>query len=118
MKVKNIEIGRVYRIRHKRKGEFVAQVIDIEKREDAIDPFIIVVKYDVRYGTDQNRLQRTDLKDAKTGRPLGVRVSGLRPSLITLIEKTEEQKWLRDVEVPEEVKEKKMGLFGRLLKKL
>lgn len=111
MKVNDVETGVVYRIRHKRKGEFIAQVIDIEERDDPVDPFIIVVKYDVRYGTDQNRLQRTDVKDAKTGLPPGVRVSGLRPSLITLMEKTDEQKWLREVKV---VEEKKKGILGKI----
>ena len=101
----DIRKGSVYRINHKRKGEFVAQVIGFEEGDDA-DPQIIVVKYDVRVGTSQANLN--------VGGKDKVRVSGLRPSLILSMEKTQEQKWLRQIEI--EYEEKPMKLTGTLRK--
>jgi hypothetical protein len=73
---------------------FVAQLLAIETGDD-IDPIFLKVKYDVRSGTDQERLAINPGKD-------DVRVSNLRPSLITSIEPTEEGNWLRMVAVMEE----------------
>jgi hypothetical protein len=93
---KELKIGQVYSIHHKRKGAFVAQLVGIQKapEDDGADDIFLKVKYDVRQGTSQANLAISP-KDR-------VRVSGLRPSLITSMEPTEEQKWLREVKVPEE----------------
>lgn len=93
---KELKIGQVYLVHHKRKGSFVAQLIGIENTPegDEVDDIFIKVKYDVRQGTSQANLAISP-KDR-------VRVSGLRPSLITSMEPTEEQAWLREVKVPEE----------------
>ena len=93
---KELKIGQVYSIHHKRKGHFVAQLIGIEETPlgDEADDIFLKVKYDVRQGTSQANLAISP-KDR-------VRVSGLRPSLVISMEPTEEQKWLREVRVPEE----------------
>jgi hypothetical protein len=93
---KELKIGQVYSIHHKRKGAFVAQLIGIEETPegDEADDIFLKVKYDVRQGTSQANLAISP-KDR-------VRVSGLRPSLILSMEPTEEQKWLQEVKVPEE----------------
>ena len=93
---KELKIGQVYSIHHKRKGHFVAQLIGIEETQpdDKADDIILRVKYDVRRGTPQENLAISP-KDR-------VPVSGLRPSLVTSMEPTEEQTWLREVKVPEE----------------
>ena len=93
---KELKIGQVYLIHHKRKGTFVAQLIGIQQasEDDEADDIFLKVKYDVRQGTAQANLAISP-KDR-------VRVSGLRPSLILSMEPTEEQKWLREVKVPEE----------------
>jgi hypothetical protein len=86
----DIEIGKVYRITHTRKGAFIAEVIDIVSGDDVDDQFI-TVKFDVRHGTSQEHM---------AGQPgQQVRVSNLRPSLITHIQETEEGSWLREVKV-------------------
>ena len=93
---KELKIGQVYSIHHKRKGHFVAQLIGIEETPpgDEVDDIFLKVKYDVRQGTSQANLAISP-KDR-------VRVSGLRPSLVLSMEPTEEQEWLREVKVPEE----------------
>lgn len=103
--VKDLKIGTVYKVVHARKGVFIAQLIDFEEGDD-VDPVIMVMKYDVRVGTDQAHMQ------TGPGDKQKVRVSGIRASLVTLIEPTEEQKWLREVKVPEE---KKKGFVEKLL---
>ncbi|HLE05542.1 MAG TPA: hypothetical protein VI729_13140 [Anaerolineales bacterium] len=97
---KELKIGQVYLIHHKRKGTFVAQLIGIQQAsaDDEADDIFLKVKYDVRQGTAQANLAISP-KDR-------VRVSGLRPSLITSMEPTEEQNWLREVKVPEEIQSK------------
>jgi len=97
---KELKIGQVYLIHHKRKGTFIAQLIGIEETSpgDQADDIILRVKYDVRRGTPQENLAISP-KDR-------VRVSGLRPSLVTSMEPTEEQTWLREVKVPEEIQSK------------
>ena len=93
---KELKIGQVYLIHHKRKGTFIAQLIGIQQAsaDDEADDIFLRVKYDVRQGTSQANLAISP-KDR-------VRVSGLRPSLVISMEPTEEQKWLREVKVPEE----------------
>ena len=97
---KELKIGQVYLIHHKRKGTFIAQLVGIEDAPpgDEADDIFLKVKYDVRKGTSQANLAISP-KDR-------VRVSGLRPSLVTSMEPTEEQNWLREVKVPEEIQSK------------
>jgi len=97
---KELKIGQVYLIHHKRKGTFIAQLVGIEDAPpgDETDDIFLKVKYDVRRGTPQANLAISP-KDR-------VRVSGLRPSLVTSMEPTEEQNWLREVKVPEEIQSK------------
>ncbi|HLE03989.1 MAG TPA: hypothetical protein VI729_05160 [Anaerolineales bacterium] len=99
MHILQVEVGKVYRITHKRKGTFVAQVIGVEQADpsDKVDSLFITVKYDVREGTDQARLSIEEGKQA-------VRVSNLRPSLVENVELLEEESWLRTVRVREEHK--------------
>lgn len=107
MQVKDVKIGKVYDILHKRKGAFVAQLIDLEEC-DEVDPVVMVMKYDVRAGTAQAGMATTPKQ--------AVRVSGIRPSLVVKIEETDGGSWLRDVKVPEEEKvvEKEPGFWNRL----
>lgn len=108
--VKDLKIGTVYRVIHTRKGEFIAQLIDFEECDD-VDPIIMVMKYDVRAGTDQAHMQ------TGPGDKQKVRVSGIRPSLVTLIEPTEEQKRLREVKVVEEKIAKPEGFLKKFFGK-
>jgi len=94
MEVKELQVGKIYKIAHQRKGHFVAQLIEVEDGDER-DPLILVVKYDVRFGTDQAHMAIEQGEQ-------NVRVSGLRPSLIIQMEETEEQQWLREVKTIEE----------------
>lgn len=107
----DLKIGMVYHIWHKRKGEFTAQLIGVEPADvgDAQDTELLLVKYDVRAGTDQQHLAVVPGKDQ-------VRTSRLRPSLIQRIEPVEGEHWLRSVRVPEEdklVTQPKQGKLSR-----
>jgi len=97
MQTKELKIGEVYAIHHKKKGRFVAQLIDIvpAPEEDKIDDVFLTMKYDTRAGTDQANLAIVPGKSH-------VRVSNLRPSFILKIEKTEKGGWLREIPVQEE----------------
>ena len=97
MDLSNIQIGEVYRIHHRRKGQFVAQVIGVEQADpgDLQDRYFVTVKYDVRVGTDQANLSIEIGKQQ-------VRVSNLRPSLVDSIDHLEGENWLRMVRVAEE----------------
>lgn len=99
---KSLTIGNVYKIRHKTKGVFVGQLIEIVEAwpGDEYDTVFLTMKYDVRAGTDQVGLAITPGKDQ-------VRVSNLRPSKILKIAKYEGESWLRNVKVPEEERAKK-----------
>lgn len=109
MEIKNIKINKIYKVLHQRKGAFVAQLIGFEEGDD-IDPIIMVMKYDVRVGTAQAGLAMTPKQR--------VRVSGIRPSLVSRIEETNEDSWLREVRVQEEETVKKEpGLLDRLLRR-
>ena len=103
---KKLKIGKIYSIHHKRKGHFVAHLIDVVEGDD-LDPVFLTVKYDTRVGTDQHHLA--------TQKGQAVRESNLRPSLIYSIEKTEEGGWLREIRVPteEKVQEKQQGIMDR-----
>ena len=110
MKIKDVEIGRIYDVHHKRKGAFVAQLIGFEEC-DEIDLIVMVMKYDVRKGTAQAGLATTPKQ--------AVRVSGIRPSLVVKIEETDGGGWLRDAKVPEEesIKKKEPGFLDKLLRR-
>lgn len=109
--IKALKEGLVYKITHERKGTLIGQFVGYDdepsRLDDPQDKLFLTFKYDVRQGTAQAGLN-------VTGKQV-VRVSNLRPSLITEIEQTQEQKWLLDVKVPEEEKEKEPGLLDRLL---
>ncbi len=93
MKVKkDLKIGKVYTFHHIRKGTFVGQLIGVERADsrDEADDLFLTVKYDVRTGTDQERLK------VNAGE---IRVSNLRPSLIIQIDDIEEGGWLRKQKV-------------------
>lgn len=105
---KDLKIGKVYSIHHKRKGHFVAQLINVVPawEGDEEDEVFLQVKYDVREGTAQYGLATQPSQK--------VRVSNLRPSLIHTMEPTDEQKWLMEVKVPEEEEKPDKSLMGRL----
>ncbi len=107
MQIKNVQKGKIYSVVHKRKGAFVAQLIDFEDCDD-VDPVVMVMKYDVRDGTAQAGMQTTPKQTA--------RVSGIRPSLVVKIEETGDKSWLRDVKVVEEEK-KEPGFIDKLLRR-
>jgi hypothetical protein len=105
-----LTIGNIYKVTHKRKGVFVGQLIDIVDAEpgDTEDYFFWQFKYDVRAGTDQERLAINPGKDS-------VRVSNIRPSLVTNVELFEGEHWLRAVAVKEEQEpQEATGFLGRL----
>lgn len=109
METKDVKIGKIYKVVHKRKGTFVAQLIDFEEC-DKVDPVVMKMKYDVRDGTAQAGMATTPKQT--------VRVSGIRPSLVVKIEETEDGNWLRDVKVPEEEAVKKeTGFLDKLLRR-
>ena len=109
MEVKDLEVGKIYKVVHKRKGAFVAQLIEFEDCDD-VDPLVMVMKYDVRDGTAQAGMATTPKQT--------VRVSGIRPSLVIKIEETSDKSWLRDVRVAEEeVTTKEPGFLDKLLRR-
>lgn len=100
-------VGNVYQLLHKKKGNFIGQLIDIVEGDD-IDPKFYTFKYDVRLGTDQLRLAVNPGKDK-------VRVSNIRLSLVSKIEEIKDDHWLREVIVPEE--KKPPTLIDRILRR-
>ena len=97
----NLKLGNTYRIKHKRKGEFVVQLIGIEEttHPTEVDKFFLTCRYDVRVGTDQAHMS-FGTKSEKTGQPAPFRVSNLRPTLIDKIEPIKEH-WLRELKLPQ-----------------
>jgi len=55
---KDLHIGKVYSILHRRKGYFVGRLLEVSKTEpgDEADSVLLQFEIDVRPGTDQNRL--------------------------------------------------------------
>ena len=100
-------VGNVYEIFHKRKGQFIGQLIDVVDGDSA-DPQFLTFKYDVRFGTDQIRLAVNPGKDK-------IRVSNIRPSLIIKLGELQEDHWLREVKLPEEIKP--ATLLDRILRR-
>ena len=91
---KELTIGMVYAIGHKRKGDFRAQLVDIVPG-DAADPSLLTFKIDTRMGSGQERLAR-----AANAR---ITVTNLRPSLIMRIEEMPEgNDWLCTQHIIEE----------------
>ena len=109
MKDIKLEVGKIYRIWHERKGSFVARLLAIVPawEEDKYDTEFLHMMYDVRAGTDQMGLAIVPGKDR-------FRESNLRPSLINKIEEVPEgEDWLREIKLPEPRK----GLIDRLFRK-
>lgn len=96
---KDLEIGKIYSIHHRKKGHFVAQLIEVVSawEGDETDDVFLTMKYDTRAGTDQVGLAIAPGKSK-------VRVSNLRPSHILSIKETLEGEYLRAAKVPEENK--------------
>lgn len=96
---KDLEIGKIYSIHHRKKGHFVAQLLEVVPAwgGDEADEVFLTMKYDTRAGTDQVGLAIAPGKSK-------VRVSNLRPSHILSIKETEKGEWLRTARVPEEEK--------------
>jgi hypothetical protein len=91
---KELTIGKVYAIGHRRKGDFRAQLVDIVPGDEA-DPFFLMFKIDTREGSGQEKLARA--RSAK------ITVTNLRPSLITRIEEmTDGDDWLCTQHIVEE----------------
>lgn len=103
-----LERGKVYKILHKRKGAFVAKLVDVVPAWDGDehDEVFLHVIYDVRAGTDQVGLAVIPGKGTE-------RESNLRPSLIKSIEEYDGDTWLREVKLPK-VKAKDKSLFDKL----
>lgn len=107
-----LEVGKIYRIVHERKGTFVAQLIGIEPTSvnDSQDEMFLTMKYDVRAGTGQVGLAISPGKDS-------VRVSNLRPSLITHMEVLDNDDYkVKQTRVPKEkqIKKKPKGALDML----
>lgn len=90
---KNLVIGRVYAVGHRRKGDFRGQLIDIVPG-DAADSQLLTFKIDTRPGSGQERLAHA--KNAH------ITVTNLRPSLIVRIEEMPDDDWLLSQRVAEE----------------
>lgn len=103
MKSIKLVVGNTYKIIHKRKGCFIGQLIDVVEGDSADSQFL-TFKYDVRAETDQARLAVNPGKGK-------VRVSNLRPSLVTKIEEVEGNEWLRNQIVPAELRRKEERRF-------
>jgi hypothetical protein len=102
--------GSIYKIKHRRKGTFIAKLIDVVQAEpdDPQDEIFLHVIYDVRAGTDQVGLAIVPGKDRE-------RESNLRPSLIEKIEEFEGDTWLREVKLPKAAKAAdKKSVFDKL----
>lgn len=100
-----LEVGKVYKIRHRKKGEFIVQVLEIlpTDKEDMADDFLLFCRYDVRAGTSQVGLSLAPGK-------MKTRESGLRPSHILGIEELTGESWKQQVDWPlAEVQKKKGG---------
>jgi hypothetical protein len=111
---KDLTIGKVYAIGHKRKGDFRAQLVDIVPG-DAADPVFLMFKIDTREGSGQEKLARA--RSAK------ITVTNLRPSLIMRIEEMPDDDWLCTQHIVEEEQrrrrlerqpEKRMGSIERI----
>lgn len=94
---KQLTIGKVYAIGHKRKGDFRAQLIDIVPG-DTQDLQLLTMKIDTRPGSGQERLSH-----AKNAR---VTVTNIRPSLVVRIEEMPDDEWLLSQRVSEERQKK------------
>jgi len=100
-----IKVGKVYKIRHRKKGEFVVQILEIvpTEEEDKADDFLLFCRYDVRAGTSQVGLSLAPGK-------MNVRESALRPSHILSIEDLIGESWKQQVDWPlAEVQKEKGG---------
>ncbi len=92
---KKLEVGSIYSVTHKRKGQFVALLYDIKKTpaDDESDAIMLGFRLDVRLGSGQEQLA------GAAGR-LGKETTKefyARPKLITQISKLEGDKWRRKI---------------------
>jgi hypothetical protein len=99
MLTKDLQIGKVYAVHHRRKGHFKAQLIDIVKADegDEQDTVLLTMKIDTREGGGQERLARS---------PGPVTVTNIRPSLIFNIDELPGEDWLIQQRVVEEERPK------------
>ena len=117
--IKALQVDKVYKIAHIRKGKFIGQFLgyddEPERLGDKEDKVFLTFKYDVRVGTDQAHMS-TGVK-LETGEKAPVRVSNLRPSLITEIQLSLDGEWLRNMKVAEipVSKKKEAGWLDKLL---
>ena len=97
MEIKELIIGKTYRFTHIRKGNFIAQLIDIVPTDlgDEADTQLLRCKIDTRKQTGQERLARSAKAD--------VTVTDIRPSLISNLEEVESDTWLVERRVNEEL---------------
>jgi hypothetical protein len=89
----NLQVGKTYEFTHTRKGKFKAQLIEIIPGDEA-DTQLLKVKIDTRRGRGQERLARVKAD---------ITVTNLRPSLISDIVQCEDEAWLIEKRVPEEL---------------
>lgn len=104
-----LEKSKVYQVHHKRKGHFVAILIDIVDASpgDEQDEVFWTMRYDVRHGTDQAHLA-TQPKQR-------FRESNIRPSLVLEISEYVGEHWLREIApLPVPIVEDKKNWFDRI----
>lgn len=81
-----LEIGKTYKITHRKKGEFVGQLLDkVPLPPEDVDPYFLRMKVDTRKGTSQHRLAWTDVD---------FREIDIRPSHVLECEEVEPDQWL------------------------
>lgn len=108
-----LEVGKVYRIRHRKKGSFVVQVLRIipAEKNDMADDFLLFCRYDVRAGTSQVGLSLAPGK-------MRIRESSLRPSHILSIDELIGESWRQQVDWPLAEVQKKTkwpGVFTQIV---
>lgn len=118
---KKLEVGSIYQVTHKRKGQFVAKLFDIKKTpaSDVSDAIMLGFRLDVRLGSGQEQLAGASGRQGKET----VKEFYARPKLITAIQMLEGENWKRPIKLPEPPPEpepepeptfgdKMKGLFG------
>jgi len=108
---RDLNVGGVYAVHHKRKGHFKAQLIAIvPSADDPQDSILLTMKMDTRETGGQSHLARS---------PSGVTVTNIRPSLIVSIEEMPDEDWLMQIRVPEEKKlQSSLSRWDKLLARL
>lgn len=82
-----VELGKTYRIIHKRKGDFLAKITAVKPTLDGdVDPYLIRAEIDTTHGNAQEWMANVvEFRDGKYSTPK-MTEKLLRPSLISLIE--------------------------------